>query len=121
MGDLGGVSVPWEGELTPEEKQMGMLTHLLGIVGFIGPLVIMLINSGKSEYVRVQTMQSLYFQLFWLVVYIVLMVVSMVTCGFGAILYLHALAGWILYLIVGTMKANEGLVYKYPITGNMVK
>lgn len=119
MGDLGGVSVPWEGELTAEEKQMGMLAHLLGLVSFIGPLIIMLINSGKSEYVRMQSMQSLYFQVMIFIAYLIAGVLT--TVCIGIFLLPVVMVVWILYLIVGTMKANEGLVYKYPITGNMVK
>ena len=121
MGDLGGRSYKHEGEITPDEKTFGMLAHLLNLVMLIGPLIIWAIKKDQSRYVATQAMQAMYWGGAMWILWVVIFIISMVTCGVGALLYLPMFVVQILYLVVGTMKANEGLIYEYPITGKMVK
>lgn len=119
MGDLGGKSYPFEGEITPDEKTMGMLAHLLNLVALIGPLIIWLIKKDQSPYVAIQAKQAMYWGgLLW-IGWFAAGVLSFFCIGF--LLMPVLLIAQIVYLIVGTMKANEGLIYEYPITGNMAK
>jgi uncharacterized protein len=49
---------------TPDEKTMGILSHILCLVGgFIAPLVIYLVKKDESAYVREQAKESLNFQI----------------------------------------------------------
>src|SRR5437868_1922887 len=54
---------------SPEEKQMGMLAHLLGIIGFVGPLIIWLIKKDQSPFVDDQGKEALNFHLTMLIAY----------------------------------------------------
>lgn len=119
MGNLGGKSYPFEGEITPDEKTMGMLAHLLNLVALIGPLIIWLIKKDQSPYVAIQAKQAM----FWGgLLFIGYFVSSLLICVMiGMLLFPIVAIANIVYLIVGTMKANEGLIYEYPITGNMAK
>ena len=57
---------------TADEKTMGILSHILCLVGgFIAPLIIYLIKKDESVYVREQAKESLNFQLTVLICYIV--------------------------------------------------
>src|SRR5438128_1055915 len=56
--------LPSPDELTADDKQMGMLCHLLGIVaGFIGPLIIWLMKKDQSRFVDSQGKEALNFHL----------------------------------------------------------
>ncbi|UCC67130.1 MAG: DUF4870 domain-containing protein, partial [Armatimonadota bacterium] len=46
-----------------DERTMGMLCHLAGLVGFLGPLVVWLLKKDESELVNDQGKESLNFQL----------------------------------------------------------
>ena len=120
MNDLGGRSYPPAVAPAADEKSMGMLAHLLGIVGFLGPLIIWLVKKDQSKYVAKQAMEALMFQVALGVLAIILMILSFITCGLGAILYFPWLILWILYIVVATVKANEGLIYEYPLTSRFV-
>jgi len=108
-------------ELTSDEKMMGMLTHLLGILGFLGPLIIWLIKKDESRFVDDQGKEALNFQLTLLIGWVVATFIAMVTCGIGAILYLPLAAVTIIFSILGGLKAKEGEAYRYPFAIRMVK
>ena len=57
---------------TPDEKTMGILSHILCLVGwFIAPLIIYLIKKDESAYVREQSKEALNFQITVLICYII--------------------------------------------------
>ncbi len=125
MGDLGGKSYAPEGEISADEKTWGMFAHLSGIIAgffgfnFLGPLIIWLIKKDASPYVAKQAMHALYFQgALWVLIWISA-VLTMVCIGF--ILLPIVGIGGLVYSIVGTVKANEGLIYEYPVTSKFVK
>lgn len=119
MNDLGGKSFPFEGELSADDKQMGMLAHLLGILGPIPPLIIWLIKKDASPYVGQEALQSLVFQVGVMVAWIVTSILSMFCIGLllvPVVLFLQ-----IAYPVVGGLRAKEGMCYRYPVTSGFVK
>ena len=120
--------------LTQEEKTFGMLCHLLSFAGFfipfgsiIGPLVIWLIKKDQSPFVNDQGKESLNFQIS-LVIYgiigsVVSLILMLVLIGFVLIIVVGiALAiFWIVMTIIASMRANEGQVYRYPLTIRLLK
>lgn len=125
MSDLSNMTAPPaapEGVPTAEQKTMAMLSHLLAILtGFIGPLIIWLINKDKpnSEFVVDQAKESLNFQITLAIVYIAGIVLSVILIGIFINLA-AALASLILCIMAG-MKANEGVAYRYPFALRLIK
>lgn len=114
---------------TQDERMMAMLSHILGIfTGFIGPLVIYLIRKDQSRYVAFHALQSLYLTVavavIMIVLYIAVFILSMVTLGIGALLYIPMMflpiAPLILQVMAG-VKANNGEWYEYPVVGAMAR
>lgn len=109
-------------EAPPEQRTMAMLSHLLGILtGFIGALVIWLINKDKpgTDFVVDQSKEALNFQITITIGMIVSVVLSVVIIGFFLMFAL-----WIANLALSIMagiKANEGMVYRYPFTLRLIK
>ena len=105
-----------------DSKTMGMLAHLLSIfTGFIGPLVIWLVKKDTSPFVDDQGKEALNFQLTLLIAYIVAFIIACVSLGF---LFFAPLVVWIVALvfaIMATMQANNGVAYRYPINIRMIK
>lgn len=104
---------------TQDEKTMAMLAHLLGIFGFIGPLIIWLIKKDQNPFVNDQGKEALNFHLVMLIGYVAGIILSFFCIGFLVIL-----AVWVcslIFSIMGAMKAKEGIAYRYPFNIRMVK
>ena len=103
-----------------DSKTMSLLAHLLGIlIGFIGPLVIWLLKKDTSPFVDDQGKESLNFQLTLLIGYII---AGATSCIFIGMLIFPVV--WIVGLILGimgAMKANEGVAYRYPFAIRLIK
>jgi uncharacterized Tic20 family protein len=98
---------------------MGMLCHLAGLIGFLGPLLVWLIKKDTSEFVNDQGKEALNFQLTILIGYVASSVLMLVLIGF-----LTVFAVWvfdIVMIIIASMKANSGERYRYPLTIRFVK
>ncbi|MEM1099465.1 MAG: DUF4870 domain-containing protein [Planctomycetota bacterium] len=109
-------------DLTDDDKNMAMLAHLLGIIlSVIGPLIIWLIKKDDSKFVDQEGKEALNFQLTVFLVYIVLVPVTVITCGFGVFLYLPVWVGALVLAIVAALKAKDGIAYRYPLTLRLVK
>jgi uncharacterized Tic20 family protein len=127
MNDFGGKTIEPASPPTQEEKTYALVAHLsqftsfIGIPGFIGPLVIWLIQKDKSPFVGRHALEALLFQVGLFVVGIVFAILSIITCGIGTILFIPLLIAFILYVVIATMRANEGKIYSYPVTGGFIK
>lgn len=105
-------------EPKPEEKSMGMLSHLLCIfTTWLGPLIIFLIKKEESPYVKLHAKQALV----WGVAMAILLIVSSVTMVIfiGCILYPATLVLHLVFTIMGTIKVNKGEKFLYPIVSGM--
>ncbi|KFN41390.1 hypothetical protein N789_05810 [Arenimonas oryziterrae DSM 21050 = YC6267] len=101
---------------------MAMIGHLSGIVaGFIGPLVIWLINKDKADkaWLNGQAVESLNFQITIFIAYMVAGVLTFVLIGM-LLIPVILLANLILCIMAG-MKANEGVDYRYPFALRLIK
>jgi uncharacterized Tic20 family protein len=99
--------------LTSEERTLGMLCHLLGLVGFVGPLVLWLVKRNESAFVDDQGKEALNFQLS-LLIYGLLCGVS-VFFVVGILLLPVLMVFSIVAVILAAMKANDGSFYRYPL------
>ena len=98
---------------------MAILAEALGIItGFLGPLVIYLINGDKDPYVRHHASEALNFHLTMLIAFIVSAVLLIVLIGI-VLLPIVAIMS-LVFSILGTIAASKGEWYRYPISIRMV-
>jgi uncharacterized protein len=115
---------PGTGGLTPDERTWGGAAHWSALVAalfalsFLGPLLVFLIKGNESPWIRRQSVESLNFQLSVLIYGIVSAVLLLVLVGF----ILLPLVGlfWLIFTIIGSVKAGNGEDYRYPLTIRMV-
>jgi len=107
---------------------MSLVAHLLGLIGvasalfgFVGPLVIYLIKKDESPFVAQNALQALAFNIAMAIVAAILVVVMVITCGLGAVLFIPFMMVYLMYVIVGAIRANDGVVYCYPVSSSFVK
>lgn len=112
-----------------ENKTWGMLSHLSGLIGFLGPLIVWLVKKDTMPVVDREAKEALNFQITILIAYILVMVVgfvlSMVHLGllalFLPLLDLVILAAWLIFLIMGAVTANKGEPYRYPFALRLIQ
>lgn len=126
----GGYSAPppVAGQVAPvgyannDEKTWVLLAHFGGIVlGFIAPLITFLVKGNESPTVRAHSLQALNFQITWAIATLVAFILSVVTCG---VLFFLPIVTWvviIVFSIIAGIKANEGVLYKYPMSIELIK
>jgi len=134
MSDLPG-DQPYFADISADEKQWAMFAHLsalvaiwLGGMGFLGPLIIWVIQKDKMKFVDDQGKEALNFQLTLLGAGIVLGAVAaplvLLTFGIGLLLVIPLALGLLAYgvimPIVAAMRANAGEAYRYPYTIRVV-
>ncbi len=112
--------------VSKDERTWGMLCHLIAFSGFIipfgnllGPLTIWLIKKDEMPFVDDQGKESLNFQLTMLIALIISAVLVVVLIGIAMLVILGIFQ--IIILIVATIKANEGVRYRYPYAIRFIK
>jgi uncharacterized Tic20 family protein len=100
---------------------MGMLCHLLGIFTyFIGPLIIWLIKKETSPFVDDQGKEALNFQ----IVASIASAACFLACCVPPVVVLLISAVQItriVFSIIATVQANQGIAYRYPLTIRLIK
>lgn len=98
------------------EVQLWVLAAHLGplILGFIAPLVVMLVVDQRSAFARRQAVEALNFQLSFLIYFIVSALLMVLVVGFLLLLIVGAL--WIVFMIVAAIQSSQGTDYRYPLT-----
>ncbi|WAC18252.1 DUF4870 domain-containing protein [Luteolibacter sp. SL250] len=106
--------------ITPDERNMAMLCHLLSILtGFIGPLILWLVKKDESPFINHHGREALNFQITIFFAYLALfgltMVLMIVFIGVLLIPLLIALPLLALVAeIMACMAANRGEWHRYP-------
>jgi uncharacterized Tic20 family protein len=109
-----------------DERLWGMLCHLSAFTGFViplgsvlGPLIVWMIKKDEMPFVNDQGKESLNFQLTMLIAMVISVILIFVFIGFfllGALLIFQ-----IIVIIVASIKANDGVRYRYPYTIRFIK
>ena len=114
-GATAPVPVPAAPGSGTDPKTMAMLAQLLGIfTGFLGPLIIYLVNGDKDPYVRHHSAEALNFQITVTIAYFVSIALMFVLIGFLLFPVIWVLA--LVFAIQATIAANRGEWYRYPIS-----
>ncbi|MDP9240630.1 MAG: DUF4870 domain-containing protein, partial [Actinomycetota bacterium] len=107
-------------QLTSDETMWSMLSHLGGIIlGFIAPLIVMLVKGNESPYIRYHSVEALNFQITIAIGWVVAFVLTFVVIGF--LLYPVLLIANLIFCIMAGLAANKGETYKYPFALRLVK
>ena len=111
---------------TPDDRTWGMLCHLLAFAGYlipfghiIGPLVIWLLKKEQSPFVDDQGKESINFQITMTIAVAVVVALMFVLIGF--VLMPIVVVADIVLVIVATVKANQGIAYRYPFCLRLIK
>jgi hypothetical protein len=120
-------AAPSSGAITQSnDNTMAMLGHLSALSGFvipfgwiIGPLVIMLMQKGKSEFAYDQARESLNFQITVFIAILICIPLMLVIIGF--FLMIAVAIASLVFVIIASIKANNGERYRYPFAFRFVK
>jgi uncharacterized Tic20 family protein len=112
---------PGQGQLSPDQERLwAMLAHLLSFVaaylflGFVAPLVVLLVFGPRSPYVRAHAVESLNFNLTWLLYAIVGVVLAFLVIGIPILIALGI--AYLVLVVIASVRANNGEFYRYPLT-----
>ena len=116
-------------ELAPkDERTWGLLPHVLvavsGIVsmftlGWLGPLLIMLIQGPKSPFVRHHAVEALNFFISLTIYALISLILIPLVIGFPMLAAVMVLG--VGFPIYAAVKANAGEYYRYPLTIRLIK
>ncbi len=120
-----------------EERQWAMFAHLSALAGglltsalggwgfFIGPLVIWLMKKDTMPFVADQAKEALNFNITVSAIFVILLILTIFTLGLGALLTVPVMLvvgiGALVLIIMASMKAKEGVAYRYPFTIRLIK
>jgi uncharacterized protein len=107
--------------MSPDQERLwGMLAHLLSFVaaylalGFVAPLVVLLVFGPRSAYVRAHAVESLNFNLSWLLYAIVGGILLII--GIGVLILIALGIAYVILVIIASVQANNGQFFRYPLT-----
>lgn len=108
-----------------DARMWGMLAHLsalvqlVGVPSVVGPLIVWLIKKNEMPFVDDQGKEALNFHI---TVLIAALIISPTVCiGIGVFLLIGLALASLILAIIGAMKANEGIAYRYPWTLRLIK
>lgn len=109
-----------------DSRNLGALAHLSGFVtfagvpGFIGPLIVWLLQRDHDEFVAEQAREALNFNLSLLLYVAAGVAISILTIGLGLVLVVPAAivgaVAWLALTVVAALRAADGRTYRYPLT-----
>ena len=95
----------------------GLFFHFFGHL--LGPLVVWLIKRADSPEIDAAGKESLNFQISMLIYAIISGILCLILIGFALLAILHFLN--LILVIIASMKASEGKLYRYPLTIRLLK
>ena len=104
-----------------------VLCHATALAGFfvpwaghiLGPLIVWLAKRGDSPEIDVHGKESLNFQISMLISSLIAGVLCLVLIGFVLLGILHILN--LVLVIIASIQASEGKLYRYPISIRLIK
>lgn len=137
INDATAVPPPSAGAPGQEERQWAMFAHLSALAGglltsglggwgfFIGPLVIWLMKKDTMPFVADQAKEALNFNITVSGIFVILLILTIFTLGLGALLTVPVMLvvgiGALVLIIMASIKAREGVAYRYPFTLRLIK
>jgi uncharacterized Tic20 family protein len=117
---------PGQGQLPPDQERLwAMLAHLLSFVaaylflGFVAPLIVLLVFGPRSAYVRAHAVESLNFNLTWLLYGIVGVILAFLLIGIPILIALGI--AYLILVVIASVRANNGEFFRYPLTIRFIR
>lgn len=105
-----------------DQRLWAVLSHVGTLVlGFLAPLIVWLVFKDRGAFVDDQSKESLNFQISATIYALALGVISLVTLGIGAVLYIPFGIVLLVFVIIAAVKASSGERYRYPLTIRLIK
>ena len=102
---------------TSDEKTMALLSHVLTIVAsFLAPLIIYIVKKDESAFIAAHAKESLNFQI---TVALIIIVLCITIIGILLLWAVGVLA--LVLVIIATIRASEGKLYRYPVNIRFIK
>ena len=112
---------------TPQAASTGLTDNMAGMLAYVTiiPAIIFLVMApyNQKRFIRFHAFQSIFFAVAWTVLWIALSFVGMIpVLGWLTLLIwpLLGIGGLILWIIL-LLKANQGLMWKLPVIGDMAE
>lgn len=103
-----------------DARLWAMLGQLSGILlGFIGPLIVMLVFGPRNAFVKKESTEALNFQITVLIGYLIGFVLTLVIIGIFVIIAVGIAS--LIFIIIAAIKNNQGVEYRYPVCIRVVK
>jgi uncharacterized Tic20 family protein len=122
------MGAPIPGYANNDEKTWALVAHFGGAAGaflgaggggWIAPLIALVTKGNESPTVRAHAVAALNFQILCTIVSIIGWITVCIVIGIVGIA--AATIGGIVFGVIAGLQANEGRLYKYPITLPLVK
>ncbi len=123
-----GPAAPPLGYPSAEDKTWALVAHFGGALGmFVGagtggwvpPLIALLVQGNKSPVARAHAVAALNFQLLWSIIGVVSWILVCILIGFIGVAAASIIG--IVFGIIAGLRANEGQLYKYPMSVSLIK
>jgi hypothetical protein len=109
-----------------QERQWALICHLSGLAGFIFPfgnLIVPIIiwSAKKDEFpmVDLHGKEVINFQISMCIWFIVSAIMILVLLGIFFLVILGVLQ--VVFIIIGALKADRGVLFRYPLTVHFIK
>ncbi|NUR70665.1 MAG: DUF4870 domain-containing protein [Hamadaea sp.] len=127
-------STPVTGQVAPtgfanqDEKMWALIAHFGGAgaavvsggwLGWVPPLIAMLVKGNESPTVRAHALAALNFQGLWAIISVLSYVLFCAIIGFITLPIAIIIAA--VFGVIAGLKANEGAFYSYPLSVNVIK
>lgn len=120
------INVPPTQGPSKDEKNWAMFCHLSALAGFIipfgnliGPLVLWQMKKSESAFIDDQGKEALNFQITITMAAIVSIILMIAIIGAFLLPVVGLFA--LVFTIISAIKANEGVLYRYPVALRLVK
>lgn len=125
---------PIAGQVAPvgyanqDEKMWALIAHFGGAgaalisggwLGWVPPLIAMLVKGNESPTVRAHALAALNFQGLWAIVSVLSYVLFCAVIGFITLPIAILIAA--IFGVIAGLKANEGTLYSYPLSVSVIK
>ncbi len=104
---------------TNDEKTIGMLCHITGLISIIGPIIVWLLKKDDSAFIDANGKQAINFQIS-IIIYTIGSVILMIV-GIGFVLIFAVGIFAFIMIVIASIKAANGEIFQYPLTLQLLK
>jgi len=107
-------------EISKDARNMAMLCHLLAIfTSFVAPLIIWLIKKDEEPFVNQQGKEALNFQITVILAMFVASLLTILCIGVPLLFAIPVVD--VVFCIIASVKASNGVAYRYPVSLRLIK